>query len=155
MKVRSTFVGVLALAVLGALPACSSRFSDFCDKSQGCIGGNDKDKAACVAQADEAKNEASAYGCSTEFDAVADCEIANSTCQSGKFSSGSACKAQSTALSLCTCQASSRGAKGECGNITNTTPTATSTGGPAPTTTSTGGGPGPAPTTTGGGGGPP
>lgn len=153
MKVRSTFVGVLALAVLGALPACSSRFSDFCDKSQGCIGGNDKDKAACVAQADEAKNEASAYGCSTEFDAVADCEIANSTCQSGKFSSGSACKAQSTALSLCTCQASSRGAKGECG--TNTTPTATSTGGPAPTTTSTGGGPGPAPTTTGGGGGPP
>jgi hypothetical protein len=154
MKVRSTFVGVLALAVLGALPSCSSRFSDFCDKSQGCIGGNDKDKAACVAQADEAKNEASAYGCSTEFDAVADCEIANSTCQSGKFSSGSACKAQSTALSLCTCQASSRGAKGECGTTTvgsaGTAPTA------APTTTGSAGVTPPTPTSTAtGGGGPP
>ena len=149
MTIRSTWVGgVLALAVLGALPACSSRFSDFCDKAQGCVGGNDKDRAACVAQADEAKNEAAAYGCGTEFDAVADCEIANSTCQQGKFSSGSACKAQSAALSLCTCQASSRGAKGQCGSTTDTagpptTATATSTGGgppPTPTATATGSG---------------
>ncbi|HQY59792.1 MAG: hypothetical protein IPF92_27745 [Myxococcales bacterium] len=143
--VRSTWLGgvlaLVALAGLGALPACSSSFTDFCDKAQGCIGGNDKDRAACVAQVDEQKNEASAYGCSTEFDAMADCQVANSTCQSGKFSSGTACKAQSEALSLCQCQASSRGAKGQCGSTTTTVPTTT-------TTTSATGTPPPVPTGT-------
>ncbi len=132
---------VVVVTGLVCLPGCSSKFTDYCDKAQGCIGGNDKDKAACVAQTEESKNEAAAYGCSTEFDAVADCEIASATCQSGKFTSGTACAGQATALSLCTCQASSRGAKGQCGTGgTTTTTTTTASGGgtpaPAPTTTS-------------------
>ncbi len=119
---------VVTATLLGALPGCSSKFTDYCDKAQGCIGGNDKDKAACVAQTDEAKASAAAYGCSAEFDAVADCEIASSTCQSGKFTSGTACKLQSLSLGLCTCQASARGAKGQCGTAGGVTPVTPSSG---------------------------
>ncbi len=128
MKNRSSYffsAAVVVVTGLVCLPGCSSKFTDYCDKAQGCIGGNDKDKAACVAQGNEAKNEAAAYGCSTEFDAVSDCEIASSTCQSGKFTSGTACASQNTALSLCTCQASSRGAKGQCGTAGGVTPVTT------------------------------
>ncbi len=132
MKNRSSYffsAAVVVVTGLVCLPGCSSKFTDYCDKAQGCIGGNDKDKAACVAQTDEAKATAAAYGCSAEFDAVADCEIASSTCQSGKFTSGTACKLQSLSLGLCTCQASARGAKGQCGTGGGVTPGTTPSSG--------------------------
>jgi hypothetical protein len=99
---------------LAWLVGCGSEFTDYCDKRNSCYGGNDKDKNACVAEREAEKSEAEAYDCGDAFKAYADCRNTSSSCQNGSFTSGTACNGQSTALSLCKCQASHLGAQGKC-----------------------------------------
>ncbi len=113
MMSKAAWVG-LGMAALVGLSGCTSEFADYCDKKTACRGENEKDKAACVADADGDKAEANAYGCSDQYKAYADCLNTSATCQSGNFTSGTACSAASKVLSLCQCQAGYRGAQNKC-----------------------------------------
>jgi hypothetical protein len=93
--------GIL-LACLAATPlmACGSSFDDYCTKETNCLGGNDKDKQACVDSAETAKKEASDFGCSSQFSDLQNCATASAVCNGGQFSSAG-CDSQSTALQNC------------------------------------------------------
>lgn len=106
---------VFGAGLLGlALSACTSEFTDYCDKKVACRAENEKDRNACIADAEGDKAEAAAYGCEDAYKAYFDCRETSTTCQSGTFTSGSACSAASKVLSLCQCQAGYRGAQNKC-----------------------------------------
>jgi hypothetical protein len=104
MRVKDlAWVGV-GVAAIVTLFGCGSEFSETCDKAIACMGGNDKEKNACVADAEGEKSAAEAY----------DCEKNSGSCQNGAWTSGTACSAAKKSLDLCKCMASYRGAQGKC-----------------------------------------
>jgi hypothetical protein len=94
---------VLAIGAAG----CSDQMRDYCDKMVACEGGNDKDKDACKDTLRGQEDAADDYDCGDQFDAVLDCVVSNSTCQSGNYSSFNeststdACATQEAALTAC------------------------------------------------------
>jgi hypothetical protein len=87
-------------AAITCFPACTE-FSSLCGKSIDCEGGNDKDKAACADKAEAAEDEASDYGCSTQFGALVTCTEDHATCTMGKFSVSSGCDQTEKDLETC------------------------------------------------------
>lgn len=101
MKFRSL---VPMYAGLFLLAACGSKFHDYCTQRAQCVGGNDKDIQACIATAEGAQNEASAYGCSDAANKLADCLNNKATCHANAFTAD--CNNEEQALSSCECAAS-------------------------------------------------
>lgn len=63
--------------------ACGGpNFTDICDKSESCSGGNDKDKQACVDAANTDQELAEDVGCQTEFNDYVTCVTGASSCRS-------------------------------------------------------------------------
>ncbi len=115
MTMAAARLSLFAAGLLGlTLIACTSEFTDYCDKKVACRAENDKDRNACVADREGDKAEAAAYGCQDAYKAYSECLDTSTTCQSGSFTSGSACSAASKVLSLCECQAGYRGAQNKC-----------------------------------------
>lgn len=96
---------VLGLVVVGALAACGSSYGDYCSKRTTCIGGNDKDKQACVDEAEAAEKRANDYGCGQQYQDFKTCELAGSSCTMGQWTSGM-CDAQNTKVDQCIAGAS-------------------------------------------------
>ncbi|CAN5127520.1 hypothetical protein BH09MYX1_BH09MYX1_50720 [soil metagenome] len=92
----ATFIAVPALF---GLTSCASLFSDYCDKRMACIGGNDKDRSACVDEIRGEEKAASDYGCSDSFDSYYECRNTTGTCNQGKFDTG--CDQQNKAYDAC------------------------------------------------------
>jgi hypothetical protein len=114
MRVKDlAWVGV-GVAAIVTLFGCGSEFSETCDKAIACMGGNDKEKNACVADAEGEKSAAEAYDCGDAFKTYSDCEKNSGSCQNGAWTSGTACSAAKKSLDLCKCMASYRGAQGKC-----------------------------------------
>lgn len=99
---RSILVAVAALALVG----CGSKYKSFCEAQAQCIGGNDADINACVAEAEGQKDVASAYDCSDPWDKLADCYDNKGTCKSQQYTAD--CGAEASALQSCEKAASSR-----------------------------------------------
>jgi hypothetical protein len=97
--VRS-FACLVFAAALVSLAACTE-FSTYCGKKMDCEGGNDKDRSACADQAEGDEDEASDYGCSSQFSALQTCKEDSATCAAGRFSSGASCGQQSKDLEAC------------------------------------------------------
>jgi hypothetical protein len=113
------FVVLLVLAACGSSSGDGSKsapvpseLADYCAKRSSCIGGNDRDTNACVADAEGDRGVAEAYGCGTAHKTYTDCKNANSTCQSGSYTSGTVCSAQSSATIACNKAASGYGGSG-------------------------------------------
>jgi hypothetical protein len=69
---------LVALSV-GLAGSCNS-YGDYCTEKMDCEGGNDADIEACIEGREGAADLASLYGCSDEFDAAEECELAESDC---------------------------------------------------------------------------
>ena len=95
-----SFACLVFAAALVSLAACSE-FSSYCGKKIDCEGGNDNDKSACADQTEGDEDEASDYGCSSQFGALQTCKENSATCTSGRFSSGASCAQQSKDLEAC------------------------------------------------------
>ena len=81
LRILGRALATPTLAVLVA--ACGGpSISDICDKSQGCIGGNDKDKAACVDAFTTDQELAEDEGCQSEFNDALTCVANASQCRS-------------------------------------------------------------------------
>ena len=57
----------------------------FCQKSEDCRDGNEKDVAACVATLDYAEEVSSDQGCSDEYDALIACYDEHASCQGNNY----------------------------------------------------------------------
>ena len=99
---RSLLVAVAALALVG----CGSKYKTFCEDQAQCIGGNDADIDACVAEAEGQKDVASAYDCSDPWDKLADCYENKGTCKNKQYTAD--CGSEQAALQSCEKAASSR-----------------------------------------------
>jgi hypothetical protein len=88
-------LGVFALL---ATTQCSSRYSKFCETEKNCVGGNDADYDACIAEERASEDIADAYDCADQWDTYASCKE-NATCNNGSVQT--ACTDQSKALSDC------------------------------------------------------
>ena len=102
MKITRMVGAVLACATVIGLSACGSSFDDICSKETSCLGGNDKDKQACVDSAEAAKKEASDYGCSQQFSDWQTCITAGFSCTTQNN-----CGDQATKIDECKAGASS------------------------------------------------
>ncbi len=100
MRVGLYSVVVAALAVL-AVGCRGHEYGDYCDKLKSCLGGNDKDKEACVDNLEGEEDMAEDYGCNDQFDTMTKCLKDNFNCSSGVPSTGTACTAADDALSAC------------------------------------------------------
>jgi Cys-rich protein (TIGR04453 family) len=74
-------VFALAWSTVSLFACAGPNFKDYCDKYEGCIGGNDKDKAACVDAHKSSQKIASAIGCGSEFDDYYTCLVGASSCR--------------------------------------------------------------------------
>jgi hypothetical protein len=72
--------GIAAVAVLAVGSMGCNRFSAPCADAMDCVNGNDMDIDACIAEAEAAADEADAYDCATEFDALFECKVDRSHC---------------------------------------------------------------------------
>lgn len=81
---RSLALG-LALSLLGATAltsiGCGNSYGDYCRAKRDCEGLNDADEKACQEGAVSQEKIASHYGCSSQFVALRDCFIAQSSCE--------------------------------------------------------------------------
>lgn len=79
---RKLMMGAAAVSLAGLAGGCGGpNFSDICGSRESCLGGNDKDTAAC---ADEYKTEqttADDLGCESEFNDAVTCVANASTCR--------------------------------------------------------------------------
>ena len=99
---RSILVAVAALALVG----CGSKYKTYCEDQAQCIGGNDADIDACVAEAEGQKDVAAAYDCSDPWDKLADCYENKGTCKNKQYTAD--CSSEVSALQSCEKAASSR-----------------------------------------------
>jgi len=100
---------LLACAVTAGLAACGdSSFDDYCARVTSCQGGNDKDRKACIDVAESMKQEASDYGCSSQFKDLQACQTSTGTCTAKAFTTS--CSVQDEAVA--TCEVAAGGAQG-------------------------------------------
>jgi hypothetical protein len=103
MMSRTRVVSLSLLLLL--LSGCSSNASTICNRKKDCVGGNDKDVAACEEELEGQGEVASEYGCSDANDKYVSCVADTGSCRDvGGGKRGfdtSLCKQQSEALSSC------------------------------------------------------
>jgi hypothetical protein len=105
MKLASTREALVSLGLIAGLFACGSSFDDYCSKKTSCLGGNDKDKQVCVDAEEGKKNEASDYGCSSQYQDYTTCRNSAATCNGSQFYV-TGCGAQQNAYDGCVTAAS-------------------------------------------------
>lgn len=115
-KLGKGFVVLFGLVAL-LVPGCGSSFGDYCKAKQQCIGGNDKDIAACEDEAQGWLEVANDYGCGDAANQLVDCVNAKYSCSTGE----SACNPEAEAVSACENVASAwrnkhKDNSGTCGN---------------------------------------
>jgi hypothetical protein len=69
------------LAAITALSGCSSVGADLCSKANECVGGNEKDEAACIERFEGEAGAAAEYGCTSQFLALTGCRMSKSRCE--------------------------------------------------------------------------
>jgi hypothetical protein len=101
-------VRLLICAALGAalFQAASCRsFTAYCEEAMDCMGGNEADIEACKEDSEAEADRASLYGCSDEFDLLADCQEAESECEDagddGIYTSEDRCESESEDFGRC------------------------------------------------------
>lgn len=99
MKRFLSTAAILAIPAFFGLTSCASLFTEYCDKQMSCIGGNDKDRAACASEIRGEEKAAADYGCSDSFDAYYECRNSTAVCTAGKFSTS--CDEQRKAYQAC------------------------------------------------------
>jgi hypothetical protein len=79
-------LGLLVLTVFAA--GCGSSYGDVCDKYKSCVGGNDKDKQACIDNYEAQERVANDYGCGSQYSDFHSCvtNSSNYMCSNGGFS---------------------------------------------------------------------
>lgn len=94
---------VLAFGALGVLGCAGPDHEDFCKRWSTCVGGNDKDVDACIAQADYSEESSDLQGCTEEYVEYFDCVSDHSTCQEGRYvlPSEDVCRKQASAYNNC------------------------------------------------------
>jgi hypothetical protein len=77
---RTFSIGLIAMLGLAACGGGGAA-ADLCQASAQCVGGNEKDEAACNAIFDGAAAAAAEYGCSDQYEALLACKTAKSKCE--------------------------------------------------------------------------
>jgi hypothetical protein len=67
--------------MLGLLHCGGSEGGDYCAAQNKCLGGNDKDEAACIDKFDGEAAAAADYGCADQFTALTLCATAKAKCE--------------------------------------------------------------------------
>jgi hypothetical protein len=104
MRVGLYPVVVVAAAAL-AVGCRGNEYKDYCDKLVACVGGNDKDKDACVDSMEGDEDVADDYDCGKQYDSYTGCLKNGLACVSG-VPDESACDAQGAAFGECVAAAS-------------------------------------------------
>lgn len=78
---RHLFFPWLVLSALVATGCGGPDFTAICDEQEACSGGNDKDRAACVAAFEGFADVADDIGCAAEFDAYYVCSQEHASCR--------------------------------------------------------------------------
>ncbi|MBI4955882.1 MAG: hypothetical protein HY908_27935 [Myxococcales bacterium] len=100
MKYMTLLTSVLALGLAAATTGCN-KYGDYCEKWSACVGGNDKDIDKCTEDYEGREGVASAYDCSTEYDAWWECREQNAHCDNANYTTGDNCTAKSQSLDQC------------------------------------------------------
>lgn len=90
---------VLGIPIFFGLTSCASLFSQYCEKRNTCLGGNDADRAACASTLRGEEKAAADYKCSDQFDAYYECRNNTGYCNQGKFETN--CDAQKKNYESC------------------------------------------------------
>ena len=104
---RIQLLSLVALSL--SLAACNSSYDGVCDKRTKCIGGNDKDKQACIDGYEAQEREANDYGCGSQYSDFHNCvtKDTNYSCNNGNFQINSSCSGDKVAA----CEFSNSGVK--------------------------------------------
>lgn len=105
MKHITWMSGLLALGLAASTSGCS-KYGAYCEDWSACVGGNDMDIDYCIEDLTGDEDVASAYDCSSEYDAYWECHEGAVHCDNAHFHSGDSCSAKAQVLYDCESHAS-------------------------------------------------
>lgn len=107
MKNYTSKLGLLVAIALAATSFGCDSYGDICEQEIQCIGGNDADIDACVAQIEGEEDVASAYDCTDPWDKYIECVADKIDCDDGNIDLG--CDDEAESYSDCKSAASDIG----------------------------------------------
>ncbi|MBI4705816.1 MAG: hypothetical protein HY744_32380 [Deltaproteobacteria bacterium] len=100
MKYPSWTGSLVGIGLIAAAGTCSP-YGAYCEDGEACVGGNDTDIDACLVEMAAGADEASAYDCTTEYDAWWECLSDKVHCDNDNWTSGTECSSKSESLGKC------------------------------------------------------
>lgn len=98
---NATWMTCLLAAGLTLAPLGCSKYGAWCEDQENCTGGNDMDIDACIEQTEEYEDEASAYDCGEEYDALWECAEGEAYCDNGHWRYTERCDSKLLSLNQC------------------------------------------------------